>query len=101
MEIKFDDIIPLVKSCLVMGMAELQKVHLPDDDKISRSEAIRHLKRNGVQYPTKAIRDFERTGLVHSHKRGNRNEKVFFSLAELQRAIVSINIKIIGYSNSL
>ena len=90
MEITIEALRTIVQSSVEMGLARFQKVHLPDDDRICRNEAIRHLRRNGVKYPTKILKQFEQSGKLHKHKRGIKNEKVFYSLDELQEQIFAI-----------
>lgn len=82
----------LVKASAKLGAAEINSIHLPDDDKLSRAEVLRHLTRCGIKYPEKWLRFHEQAGLVHRHKKGERNSKVSYSLVELQRLIVSDDI---------
>lgn len=93
MEISVEELKGMIESCCALGAAKIQSVHFPEEDKASKSEAIRFLRRNGVKYPTKVLKDLEDRGLIHRHKRGTRNEKLNYSIYELQDAITCIKFK--------
>ena len=89
METSIEKLLSLVKASAMLGAAEINKVHLPSDDRLSRSEALRHLRRNGVDYPEKWIMRHEADGSLHRRKKGERNSKVTYSLVEIQRILVT------------
>ena len=88
MDVDIEKIMSLVKASAQLGAAEINNIHLPDSDNLSRAEAIRHLSRNGVKYPEKWLKHNEAEGVIHRHKHGERNSKVTYSLVEIQRVIV-------------
>ena len=87
-----EKILSLVKVSAALGAAELNRVHLPDDDRITRAELLRHLRRNGVDYPEKWVKHYESEGSICRHKKGERNSKVTYSLCEVQRLLVAEKI---------
>ena len=89
MEKGLEAILSLVRASAALGAAEVSRVHLPSDDKLSRSELVRHLRRSGVDYPEKWIACHESDGSIHRRKRGERNSKVTYSLVEIQGVLVS------------
>lgn len=88
MDVDIGKIMSLVKASAQLGAAEINNIHLPDSDSLSRAEVIRHLSRNGVKYPEKWLKHYEGEGMVHRHKRGERNSKVTYSLVEIQRLLL-------------
>ena len=88
MEISTERLLSLIKASAQLGAAEINNIHLPGSDNLSRAEAIRHLSRNGVKYPEKWLKHNEAEGVIHRHKHGERNSKVTYSLVEIQRVIV-------------
>lgn len=88
MEISTERLLSLIKASAQLGAAEINNIHLPGSDNLSRAEAIRHLSRNGVKYPEKWLKHHEGEGMVHRHKRGERNSKVTYSLVEIQRLLL-------------
>lgn len=88
MEISTERLLSLIKASAQLGAAEINNIHLPGSDNLSRAEVIRHLSRNGVKYPEKWLKHHEGEGMVHRHKRGERNSKVTYSLVEIQRLLL-------------
>lgn len=88
MEISTERLLSLIKASAQLGAAEINNIHLPGSDNLSRAEAIRHLSRNGVKYPEKWLKQNEAEGVIHRHKHGERNSKVTYSLVEIQRVLV-------------
>lgn len=88
MEISTERLLSLIKASAQLGAAEINNIHLPGSDSLSRAEVIRHLSRNGVKYPEKWLKHHEGEGMVHRHKKGERNSKVTYSLVEIQRLLL-------------
>lgn len=88
MEISTERLLSLIKASAQLGAAEINNIHLPGSDNLSRAEVIRHLSRNGVKYPEKWLKQNEAEGVIHRHKHGERNSKVTYSLVEIQRVLV-------------
>lgn len=96
MEVSMEEILSLVKASATLGAAEVSRVHLPDDDRITRAEVLRHLRRSGVDYPEKWVKHHETEGSIKRRKKGERNCKVTYSLVEIQRVLVAEKLFVIN-----
>ncbi len=90
-EMSRDAIDKIVQQSMFLGMVQYQKMITPSRDKIKQREAKRYLQQRG--YEPKVLDEWVSMGYVHRRKDGERNSSVYYSLSELQKQIVALEMK--------
>ena len=92
MNISLTDFQRLVTIAVDAGIQGFLKSREPQTDRIKQSEAKRFLVERG--YQTTALKRWVEAGMVKPIKHGSaRNSAVWYSLAELKKAVCAVRLK--------
>lgn len=87
--VTLEDLHDLLCRVSMVAIAEYEATRFPQVDKIKQSEVRRYLATQGIAFKNLGL--WEEAGLVHSQKGESRNSAVWYSRAELEKAI-SVNL---------
>lgn len=90
-EVSFEALQHIVQQACNLGMIQYRNMVAPDSDKMKQREAQRYLQRLG--FDPKILKDWVQFGYVRKRKDGERNSAVWYSLNEIQRQIVAVEMK--------
>ena len=92
MNISLQDLLDFVSQAVDTGIQGYIKSREPRKDRIKQSDAKRYLEQQG--YQTTALKRWVEAGIVTPIKHGNaRNSAVWYSLAELKKAVCTVRLK--------
>ena len=81
-----DDRDNIIATAIALGMALHNQMVNPSGDKISQRNAINFLRQRHIA--STKLNVWCDMGLLHKRKDGDRNSKVYYSIAELNKCIL-------------
>lgn len=90
-EVELSALQNIVQQSVFLGQLQYRNMVAPEHDKVKQREAKRYLQQLG--YEPKVLDEWVQYGFIHKRKDGERNSAVYYSLIEIQRQIVAVEMK--------
>ena len=90
-EVELSTLQNIVEQAAYNSQIQYRRLVTPDHDKVKQREAKRYLQQLG--YEPKVLDEWVQYGFIHRRKDGERNSAVYYSLIEIQRQIVAVEMK--------
>lgn len=90
-EIELSALENVVRQSAFLGHLQYRHMVAPETDKVRKAEARRYLVSLG--YKPKVLQEWVELGYIHEHKGVERNSPVHYSLVEIQRHLVAMEMK--------
>lgn len=81
----------IISNAVTLGMIQFRNSLHPETDRMKQREVARYL--TGIGFKPSVLGAWVDAGLVHRRKDGERNATVWYSFAEVQKAVLVARVK--------